>query len=729
MPLESEQPGEPASRRTRDRTVYLLLALAVLLVYGQVRNFEFVHYDDPYNIPENPFVRAGLTLEGIRWAFTTVAVDYWRPLTWLSHMLDCSLYGLNAGGHHVTNVLIHLANSLLLLGFLNRATGRFWRSAFVAAVFALHPIHVGSVAWVTERKDVLCGLFFMLSLHAYGGYVRRPSVPRYLVVVLWFCLGLMSKPMVMTLPFVLLLLDVWPFQRISRAQTAAVWSTWKWLVWEKAPLLVLSAASCIFTWLTGQSTGQLTSVEEFPPGVRAANVVVSYVRYLGKLVWPAELTVYHPHPGHWPAWIVIGCLAILLVVSVAILRKRSRAPYSLVGWFWFLGMLVPVIGITQGASEESMADRFAYLPFIGVYIAITWSIAEVSAAIRYRPALLAGVAACVLLLLGVRTWVEAGYWRNSLTLFGRALEIYPANAANLNNYGLALVRAGRVPEAIGFFEESIRNEPRNASAHTNLGVELAGQERWEEAMEHYRAALRIDPRYMRAHFNLAAAFAAQGDLEKAIFHYRAALESDPGHAPTLFNLAVVLGRIGNTNEAIRHYVAAIQNAPDFMEAYNNLALALASQGKPQEAIQCYLQALRVKPDHARIHFNLAVMLASTGKPEEAAAHYRLAIELQPAYLEAHNNLGLLLLTHGHAAEAAHHFRQALQINERYVPGHSNLGLALDALGKPLEAEREFRRAVELAGENGQTNLAIEIEALLDRRARHKATASDPNVGD
>ncbi|TMB07957.1 MAG: tetratricopeptide repeat protein, partial [Deltaproteobacteria bacterium] len=477
MPLPH---ADAAERRTLP--IAVLLALATLLAYWRVVQCGYLNLDDDLYVTANPAVWGGLTLAGARWALTATHAGLWHPLTWLSHMLDVQLFGPNPAGHHATNLLLHVANVVVLLLVLVRATGALWPSAAVAALFALHPLHVESVAWVAERKDVLSGFFGLTTIWAYVRYAQRPAPGRYALVVLSLALGLMAKPMLVTLPLVLLLLDRWPLRRGMSLR----------LVVEKLPLLALAAAASVMGIVAGQRADAVGSLARFPLEARLANALVSYARYLGKTLWPSRLAVFYPYPSAWPAWQLAGAAVLLAAVTTVAIVHMRRRPYLLVGWLWFLGMLFPVSGVVQDGSQ-AMADHFTYLPLIGLFVMVAWGGQDLLARCPVPPPALKASALALLLALGCTTWRQVGYWHDSTRLFTHALEVTSANWLAHNNLGDALAREGKLEEATGHFAESVRLEPSNPDAHYNLGVALHRQGRPAEATLHYREALRLAP--------------------------------------------------------------------------------------------------------------------------------------------------------------------------------------------------------------------------------------------
>ena len=575
----------------RAAVVCALLLLAVGLVFGRTVGHEFVNYDDGNYVSANPAVAGGLTAAGIRWAFTQRHADNWHPLTWLSHMLDVRLYGLNAWGHHLSSVLLHAAAAIALFLLLRSLTGRLWPSALAAALFAIHPLRVESVAWVAERKDVLSGLLFMLTLGAYVRYVRRPrSAVRYLAVFALFALGLMAKPMLVPLPLLLLVLDWWPLGRLAPADTARRPGQRAWrlggltlppaLLLEKVPLLALAAVSSALTLWAQQETRLPGAVLGF--GLRLGNAVVAYADYLVLFFAPTGLAVFYPHAeSALPRWKIAAAAATLLAATAAALALRRRLPHLLAGWLWYAGMLVPVAGLVQ-VGRQGMADRYTYLPQIGLGVALAWTAA---AACRrralgrwVRQASLAAIA-----LLAGLAWRQAGFWRDSETLFTRALAVTSGNFVAHANLGVALHERGRIDEAIVHYRAALELQPGFAEIQYDLGNALAARQQPEEAAEHYRQALALRPDYAEAHYGLGNALAARQQVDEAIAHYRLALIAKPTLVEAHFNAGVLLANRGRLEEAVAHYRSALEIRPDYARARENLSRALAALGRVEEA--------------------------------------------------------------------------------------------------------------------------------------------------
>lgn len=643
-------------RKIRPRSdfwICLALLLTSFAVYAPVRHFDFVNFDDPEFVRDNPHVRNGLTPEGLTWAFTSGESANWFPVTRLSHLLDAQLFGMRAGPHHISSVLFHGLAALLLFAFLRRATGVRWPSAFVAFLFAVHPLHVESVAWVAERKDLLCTLFWFLALLAYVRYTERPGAGRYLLVLLPFALGLMAKPMIVTLPFVLLLLDVWPLRRPPG-------------IWEKIPFFALSAAGAIVTYVVQQHSGAVGVLAAFPFGQRVENAVVSYVVYIAKMLWPTRLAAFYPYPSDIPLWQAGLAAAALAGISILVLRSFRAYPYLAVGWLWYLGTLAPVIGLVQ-VGAQARADRYMYVPMVGLSIMLAWGVADlVRRRPRARPAA-AVLAAAACLCCAVLAAAQVQHWRNSESLFEHALAVTGGNYVAHNNLGTALEEIpGRLPEAIAHYQSALRINPNSAEAHNNLGnawAQLPG--RLPEAIAQYEAALRIRPTYAAAHLNLGTVLMrTPGRLPDAIAEYHAAVRLGPNNAEAHNDLGRALAQLpGRLPEAIAEYRAALGADPNYAEAHNNLGNALAQfPGCLPEAIGEYQAALRAKPDYAEAHYNLAVSLGEAGRTPEAIGEYEAALRAKPDYEEAHYNLGVTLAKAGRLPEALAHFDAALRIS-------------------------------------------------------------------
>jgi len=571
----AEQPLRPPS----DLWIYLLLAAAVFLTYSRVLHFDFVTFDDPEYVTANPHVQAGLSLAGVAWAFGSAAAGSWFPLTWLSHMLDCELFGLASGWHHFTNVWIHALSTLLWFAMLKRITGARWKSALVAFLFGLHPLHVESVAWVCERKDVLSALFWVLTLWAYAGYVGRPGRGRYVLTLFLFCLGLMAKPMLVSLPIVLLLLDRWPFRRGVQ-------------ILEKLPFFAASAAVSVVTYLVHRSAGALASFEVVPVTARFENALISYAVYILKMVWPVNLAVFYPYSqGSLVAPAVIAGIAIV-TVTILVIRVLPRWPYLAVGWLWYLVTLLPVIGLVQ-AGAQARADRFTYIPMIGVSIALVWGATE---ALEAWPHIRLALAAAVCSVCLVLTWLQVGYWRDSISLYQHAIDVTSDNYVARFNLASVLEARGNSAEAVAQLRETVRIRPYFATAHAELGQLLAGQGQPEEALGELQAAVRLKPDSADAHFRLGSVLGTLGRAGDAAEEFSQAIRLQPENADAHYNLGIALAQGDKLPEAAREFSATVGLRPDDVDARFNLGITLARLGRLDEAITQLSEAVRIRPN-------------------------------------------------------------------------------------------------------------------------------------
>jgi len=625
------RPVDPGCRRTVCG-ICVFLAVITLAVFGQTFRYEFVNFDDGTYVYENPVVERGLTLNGIGWAFTHSLAANWHPFTTISHMLDCQFYGLNAGGHHLTNVLLHTAAVILLFLVLREATGALWRSAFVAAVFAIHPLRVESVAWVAERKDVLSGVFFMLTLWAYVHYARRPfSLGRYLLAALSLTLGLMCKPMLVTLPFVLLLLDYWPLNRFAGSASGQKHFSAPWrLLLEKVPLLGLSAGGCVAAVLAQKNALAPVAATTLP--FRICNALVSYVIYIGQMFYPTDLAVFHPLTQRGPLWEVALSFVLLLMVFAGVFYWRRKYPYLLVGWLWYLGMLVPVIGLVQVGSQ-ARADRYSYLPQIGLYLALTWVVTELCAGRRYcRPAL-GGVAAIVIGTLSMDSFIQTSYWRNSETLWTHTLACTSNNGVAHNNLGMALISKGQVDQAIAQYQKALEIQPRSALFHFNLGVAFAQKGQVDKAIEQYQKAVDLQPDYLQARNNLGDALLRTGRTDEAIAQFQEALKIWPNSTILRNNLGCIFLRQGQVRAAMAHFQRTLEIQPNNVDACQYLAWVLATGPEPSirngaRAVELAQEANQLSGGgDPEIISTLAAAYAEAGRFPEAVTTARQALQL------------------------------------------------------------------------------------------------------
>ena len=613
--------------------VCVFLIAITWFVFGQTVRYYFVNYDDDAYVYANPLISNGLTLPGAIYAFSGKHSGNWHPLTTLSHMLDCQLWGSHAGGHHFTNIVLHTIAVVLLFLILLQMTGALWRSAFVAAVFAIHPLRIESVAWISERKDVLSAVFFMLTLGLYVRYVRYPSVKRYLAVVSSFALGLMCKPTLVTVPLVLLLLDYWPLKRFAGE------SSTKRLILEKIPLFALSAAGAGVTlWAHEKS---IIQIEHLPFMWRVGNGLVTCLTYIKQMIWPARLAVFYPHPARTlPVWEIGLAIVLLLLATAGAITLRRKRPYLVTGWFWYLIMLLPVIGLIQVGSQGH-ADRYTYLSQIGLYILLAWAIPDALAS-RFQRRILGVTASVAIILLAWCAHIQASYWRNGESLWRHAIAVTSENFIAHDGLGQFLLDHGRLDEAIDQFQIAINIDPKYPMARTNLGIALTKKGRVDEAIAHFQTVLEDYPNDAKAYHNLGNALLKKGDSQSAIAAYEKALSIQSRYPSAHYNLGIALDDSGRIDEAIAHYQEAVQEDPHFAEAYYLLGNDLFRRSRLDDAIAAYEGALQSRPAYPEVENNIGLALLKEGRPGEAIAHWENAVANESDFVPALNNLAWVL---------------------------------------------------------------------------------------
>ncbi|MCP4713993.1 MAG: tetratricopeptide repeat protein [Deltaproteobacteria bacterium] len=630
-----------------DPILCLLLTTAIIGIYGQTADFGFVNFDDPVYVFENPNLTDGLTRASVSWALTAVYGATWQPLVWLSYLLDVELYGLSPGGFHLTNLVLHLINTLLLFAVMRRLTGSRWTGLFIAGLFGLHPLNVEAVTWVSERKGLLSTTMLLLCLLSYTRYARRPGLKQYLPIMFFFTLGLAAKPMLVTLPFLLLLLDFRPLSRMEKRLAGP--RLLPGLIIEKIPLFLLSAAACALAVYSQHAAGALAAMDIRPLGIRVENALVTYIVYLVKFFIPAGLSAHYPIPLSFSLWQSAGAGTVLVLISGTAVYLARRLPWLFIGWFWYLGLLLPVIGLVQFGSH-ALADRFMYVPMNGITLMLAMGAA---ACFRKLPLIKTGCiggAIIIMAILSAVSFRQVQTWQNSQTLWTHALAVTEHNYPALYNLGHAYDQGGDSEQALRHYREALQINPDSAQTHHSIGVLLAAQGATLQSIEHYREALRLDPAAADTHNNLGNCYQRQGSLNLAIEHYRAALRSNPQRAQT-------------------HY---------------NLGQALEKQGRPMQAFDRYTKALILDPSYIKARSSLAIACARSGRLAEAVAHFKALLKQEPGNYRAHNNLGAGLLQSGNPPAAARHFRQALRLRPHYPDAQKNLGRALKQLPKNLK---------------------------------------------
>ncbi len=676
----------PQPRTVRLAAVSVALVALSLIAMSGVLSNGFINYDDDAYVTANAHVLKGLSRDGVAWAFSSLDAANWHPVTWLSHMLDVQLFALDAGKHHATSLLLHAANTVLLFLVLFRMTGALWRCAFVGALFGVHPLHVESVAWAAERKDVLSTLLWILALWAWVRYTEKKTTGRYAAVLAAFALGLMAKPMLVTLPFTLLLLDVWPLEREA---------SWRERVFEKLPLFAMSAASCVVTLVAQRRGGAFEPLAHIGFGARAANAVLSYGTYLWKTVRPKPLAIFYPYPGGdaGSAPLVLSALILIGLITVAI-RNDKRTPWLTFGVYWYLGTLVPVIGLVQ-VGAQSTADRYTYVPLIGAFVAIAWGLgelAELGPAARYAGA---AVAAAALIALIPPARAQVRTWADTTSVFEHALAVTSNNDVAHVRLGLVLADQGKNDDALRQYVEALRINPDSAAALNDVGVLLHRLGRDSEAIEELRKAAAAGLDAPEFHVNLGNSLAAGGQRPAAVEEYQRALTLAPDSIEALRNLGNVLHRLGRHDEAIAQFERLVRLRPDDPTARLGLGTALTGAGRMDEGMAEFEAALRLKPDSPIVLNNVGNVLMKKGRTAEAIARYEQAVRLKPDYAEALNNLGQALGTVNRIPESIDRFRRAIELKPESAEFHNNLGISLARDNRYSEAMEQFQTALRL----------------------------------
>lgn len=712
--------------------ICLALVLLTLVAFEPIRHNSFVHIDDATYVTENPHIAQGITWDSVKWAFTASYAANWHPLTWLSHMLDYHLFGLNPLGHHLVNLFIHIINTLLLFLVLKSMTRAIWLSAFVAAVFALHPLHVESVAWASERKDVLSTLFWMLTMAAYTRYARNPNIAKFALVVLIYAIGLTAKPMLVTLPFVLLLLDFWPLARVQFAPRKAKDSptspaldeafapaSVSRLIIEKIPLFILVLASCMVTYLVQQHGGAVASVEGLTIMDRIANALVSYVDYISKMLWPSNLAVIYPLLIEDDAMsqAILSLFKLIAITAAVIYMSRQRG-YLALGWLWYLGTLVPVIGLVQVGSQ-SMADRYTYIPSIGISIMIVWGASQILAKWRFGKITIRILACVILIAMVASTRKHTAYWKDSLSLFEHAVEVTDDNFLAHYNAGVAYNTLGRYHDAIAAFEKTIAIKPNNTTALYNLGVSYGklGQHekairfckmavrykpqyaeailmqgvahfqlgRYPQAIDFCKQAIVVNPDYAKAYYNLGTTRSKLNEFAEAIVAFKEAVRLQPDYIEAILMQGIAHFKLAQHPQAIKTFQEAIRIDPDFAEAYDNLGFVYRKTDQYPQAIKAFQKAISINPDFAKAHYNLGTTYGKMHQYPDAIAALKEAVRINPDYAEAHDNMGFAYRATEQYPQAIKAFQEAIRISPDYTKAHYNLGVTYGNLGRYNEA--------------------------------------------
>lgn len=622
----------------------IILTIITLAVYWQVTQYEFVSFDDNIYVTENSHIRSGITLDGILWAFSTRYFDGWHPLVWLSFILDYEFFGLNAKGYHLTNLILHILNTLLIFLLFSRMTGVIWRSAFIAAFFALHPLHVESVAWISERKDVLSAFFGILTLCAYVYYTEKPDIRRYLPVLLLFICALTCKPMVVTLPVIMMLLDYWPLSRCRSRSESGKNNFFLWQLKEKAPFFILSAFFVVMTVYAHPDR----PVRRFPLDDRLSNAFVSFVAYLGKSFWPHNMAVFYPFPAQIPLWQIAGASLLMITVTLIVFKIARRFPHVFVGWLWYVIMIVPVIGVIQ-VSNHAMADRYTYLSSIGIAVVVGWGVPALFKKEEHKKKILFSAGIAFLTMLSILTWKQAHYWKNTTTLFEHALNVTEKNYIAHNNLGVILFEKGKIAEAVFHFNKSIHIEPDYIDAYINLGNAYAKQGESGKAFDNFNKAITLNPDHLNnfdAYNNRGIAYARQGKYDNAINDFNKSISLKSDYASSYYNRGVAYANVGQYQQAINDYNKSIAFKPYYADAFYNRGVAYTYEGQYQNAIDDYDKAIRLKPDYADAYYNRGINQYLLGRNELAIRDFSRTINLKKDDADAYNSRAIVYLNQG-----------------------------------------------------------------------------------
>lgn len=726
--------SRPSNQERGWLTLAICLGLIAMtwVVFGRAIGFDFFNYDDSFYVYQNPWISNGLTRAGFVRAFTHPLVGNWHPATSLSLMLDAQFFGLHASGYHFVNVVLHTIAVLLLFFVLRAMTGALWRSGLVAALFAIHPLRAESVVWISERKDVLSGVFFFLALGAYCRYARKaPSLGAYLMVVVTLALGLMSKAMLVTFPFLLVILDYWPLRRFTfspatvsnKTRDKPVTVSTAWLFVEKIPFLILGVAISVATILTQKQA--LDAAHDWPLHWRVDNALVTIWVYLRQMVWPANLAVFYPHPkASLSLWVVGVSLISIVLVTIWVLLWQRKCPYLIAGWLWYLGMLVPVIGLVQ-VGWQAHADRYTYLSQIGIYLATVWGVADWTDGWRARKMVLWSVAGSILALLMALSWRQVGYWSSTVRMWRHTLTVTTENDVAERGLGSELLRLGRVDEAIVHDRAALRIRPRDANGLTNLANALLRKKDYPEAIEHYREVIGVRPNDSEMHRNLGKALYQSGAIDQGLAEFREALRIRPADSDAAYSVGNAFLEKGDAKEAIPYFRKSIESNQKNVPAHYNLAIALQRNGQLKEAIAEFRQTLQLEPRNVDAHNNLAIALLKTGRTQDAIEAWQAELRIRPGNAEMHNNLAVALLEQGRLVEAVREWRETLRLQPERTA--TQLALAWILSTSPESAARDGKSALDFAQRAFRTGSGRDLLLYRVLAAAHAETGQFPSA--
>ncbi len=688
--------------------ILILLIIASCAAFGRIAGNDFINFDDDKYITENDYIKSGINPSSVKWALTTTYFSYWHPLTWLSHMLDWSLFGANASGHHIVSLILHIGAVVFLFLFLNKTTGNIWSAAFAAAFFALHPLRVESVAMAAERKDVLSMFLAMACLYAYAFYAESNKILHYLLCLILFTLALMSKPMMVTLPFVLLLLDYWPLKRWQKVldEPANRFGFAGRLIGEKLPLICLSMVASILTFWAQDKGGIVASVNILPFFTRGANAVVSYVVYLEKIFWPANLAVYYPYESSFSLLQILIFGSVLILITLMAIYYIRKLPFLFVGWFWYLGTLIPVIGLIQ-VGMQAMADRYTYLPSVGIAIILTGGIPCLFPHSQARKNILFPAAITLLIVMLILTWQQCGYWKNSIEIFNHTVRVTKNNYLAHNNLGTAFFNEGKMDEALHHFNDAIRIFPSYADAYNNRGNVYARMGRYRSALEDYNKAIRLQPAQASVYLNSRGnVYANMGQYRSALEDYNQAIHRKEDSAAVYFDRGILYEGLGQYQLAVEDYSKAIELRNNYADAYNNRGNVYAKMGQYRSALEDYNQAIHRKEDFAEAYNNRGIIYGRFGQYHLAIEDFNKAVKFKEDYAEAYNNSGFTYYNIGHYQSAIEYYNKAIKYKPGYVVAYLNRAAAYLKNGNKELGCYDARRACEL----GQCGILQDIRA-------------------
>jgi len=697
--------------------IIFIIIVLIGFIYWQVSSFEFINFDDQMYVTDNQYVTRGLTTENLKWAFSLSTYEnYWHPLTWLSHMIDCELFGMNSGMHHMTNVIIHIINSILLFLTLAYFTGSRGKSAIVGIFFAIHPINVDSVAWVAARKNVLSTMFWMLSMLAYGYYAKKPDIKKYVLLMLLFTLGLLTKPMLVTLPCALLLLDYWPLRRFEKGvfhisheeqTTFSATSTYR-LILEKVPLFVLSGAIIFISNTTLQNLSQMVPTAIVPMPLRIKNALVSYINYLYKTFWPFDLSIFYPFPNYIPFWQALIAGTAIIFISVIAIYFCRKLPFFITGWCWFLGTLVPGIGIVQNGRWPALADRWAYIPLIGVFVAVVWGFEKILIKKRLLNLSTIFLSGIIIFALTTISWVQTGHWKNSISLFSHALEVDPQNEVAHYNLGTALSQAGLTDRAIVHLTAALEINPKNFRAFNNLGNILVKRGKLTEAASHYVNALKIRPDNIEALNNLANVMIKTGQTEKAITYYLKILKINQNNAETHNNLGLAYAGIKRFEKATDHVNKALALNPARKQFKENLLKIKRVKKKLYKKEFELKKQIQIDPNNEELLYELGVFYQKQKKDDQALSQFQKALSVNPKSIKALSKIATIYAVKKKYNKSIDYFKTIIDIEPGNPVACYNLACITSLLNKKEQAVTWLQQAIN-NGYNNWDNLKNDVD--------------------